>query len=88
VNGETNGKSRFDWRVVAVSIGLVMAQGLVQWGITSATLLEHSRRIEVIEKRMEERSVAREEYERRHEDLTKRVEELAQQIREFERQKR
>lgn len=72
-----NGKNgKLDWRPVLLSVTLVIGQGLVQWGITSATLTEHSRRIELIEKRMEERSVAREEYERRHSDLQEQVREL------------
>jgi hypothetical protein len=80
---QKNGK--FDWRYVAVTLFLVSGQGLVQWGITYATLSDHSRRLDSIEKRAEERTVAREEYERRHEDLQKQLERIQMEIRELER---
>jgi hypothetical protein len=78
-----NGK--FDWRVVAVTVVLIVGQGLVQWGITYATLSDHSRRLDGIEKRAEERTVAREEYERRHEDMQKQLEQMRQEMHELER---
>lgn len=81
-------ETKFDWRVVAVSIALVLGQGLVQYGITTATLVELQRRLDIIDKRMDERSVARDEYERRHEDLTKQVQELRTEVRELERKTR
>ena len=87
MNGDPNGK-RFDWRPLLSSGILVLGGWAVQWGIISATLNDHSRRLDLIEKRADERTVAREEYERRHEDLLKQVQELRQQIREIERKTR
>jgi len=87
MNGETNGK-RFDWRPILVSGAIVLGGWAVQWGITSATLAEHTRRIELLEKRMEERSVAREEYERRHIELQDQVKEQEKRLRELERKVR
>jgi hypothetical protein len=78
-----NGK--FDWRVVMVTVFLVVGQGLIQWVITYATLSDHSRRLDGIEKRAEERTVAREEYERRHEDMQKQLEQMRQEMHELER---
>lgn len=85
---EENSNTKFDWRVVAASVVLVLGQGLIQYGITTATLVEIQRRLDIIEKRMDERSVAREEYERRHEDLTRQVQELRTEVRELERKTR
>jgi len=81
---QRNGKS-FDWRTVAVTGALIIGQGLIQWGITSTTLTDHSRRLDLLEKRMEERSVARDEYERRHSDLQDKVREQETRLRELER---
>lgn len=81
-------KSAFDWKTVIVTGAIVVGQGLIQYGITSTTLAEHTRRIEIMEKRMEERSVARDEYERRHEDLVRQVHEQEIRLRELERKVR
>lgn len=78
----------FDWRTVLVTAALIVGQGLIQWGITSTTLVDHARRIDTLERRFEERSIAREEYERRHEDLTRQVQELKGEVRELERKAR
>jgi chromosome segregation ATPase len=83
VNGDNgNGKGRFDWRVVAVSVGLILAQGFIQYGIMSAIVTDHSRRLELLERRIEERSVARDEYERRHEDLRNEVKDMKNNLEE------
>jgi chromosome segregation ATPase len=90
-----NGNGKFDWRVVGLSLALILGQGLILGGIFWATLQEHARRLDEnqaevkqIQRRMEERSVAREEYERRHDDLQKQVEANRQAIRELEKKVR
>lgn len=80
---DTNG--RFDMRPVWVSVGLVLVQGMILGGIFYATLTDHSRRLDLIEKRADERTVAREEYERRHEDMQKQIQELRQTMLDMER---
>lgn len=88
MSDEHNGRSKFDWRPLIFSAALVAAGGAVNWGISSATMAEHTRRIELMEKRMEERSMTRDEYERRHEDLARRVEENRRRLEELERESR
>lgn len=92
---ETNGRAKFDLRTVIVTAAIVVGQGLVQWGIFSTTLAEHTRhlelqdkQIELMQKRMDERSVAREEYERRHVELQERVREQEIRLRDIERKVR
>lgn len=87
-NPEQPSNGRLTWLPFIFSILLVIVSAAVQYGITSTTLSEHTRRIELLEKRMEERSVARDEYERRHEDLQRLVREQEQRIRELERKVR
>ena len=80
-----NGKKRLDWLTIMIVIGGWAGMGLIQWGTTATQIADHSRRIEIIEHQIAERSVAREEYDRRHEDLMKQVEQDHQDIRELER---
>lgn len=83
-NGNGNGK-KFDWRTSAVTVAAVLVTAFIQWGVMSAQIADHSRRLDLIDRQLSERSVAREEYDRRHEDLIRQVEELRQNQREMER---
>jgi hypothetical protein len=77
VNEQTpqrNGK--FDWRVIAGGFLLIFIQGLIWAGVFWSTLSDHSRRLDLIEKRQEDNYLSRTEYERRHEDLRREVEDL------------
>jgi hypothetical protein len=85
---ESNGGPRFDWRMAGLVIFAWIGSALIQWGTTSATLTDHARRLDIIERRMEERSIAREEYEKRHEDLARRVEENRRMIQDLQQEAR
>jgi hypothetical protein len=71
---QRNGK--FDWRVLIGGFVLIVLQGLIWAGIFWSTLSDHSRRLDLIEKRQEDNYLSRAEYERRHEDLRHEVEDL------------
>ena len=80
---------------VFITVGIVVAQGLIQWGVTYATLAEHGRRLEeenvkilLIEKRQEENSLSRVEYDKRHADLQEDLRELRKEVIELERKTR
>jgi uncharacterized protein HemX len=78
-NGNSkNGK--FDWRTSAVTVLVVLITALIQWGVMSAQITDHARRLDLIEHQLSERSVAREEYDRRHEDLIRQIEELRKEL--------
>jgi hypothetical protein len=77
---------RFDWRTVAIMVGAMVASTAVQWGVFTSKLEEHGRRLEKIERILEDRSISKDEYERRHDDLSKRVEENKEAIKELQRQ--
>lgn len=83
-----NGSARFDWRVLLASVLLLLIQGLVFAGIFYSTLTDHSRRLDLIEKRQEDNYLSRTEYERRHSDLQETVKEQGDRIRELERKTR
>jgi hypothetical protein len=87
-NGDSNTGQRVNWMPFILSVVLVIVSAAVQYGITSATLVEHSRRLEQIEKRQEDNYLSRTEYERRHDDLIRRVSEQEARIRELERKGR
>lgn len=78
VNG--NGKPKFDWRTSVVTVGAVLVTAFIQWGVMSAQITDHSRRLDLIEHQINERSIAREEYDRRHEDLIRQVEEVRKEL--------
>lgn len=81
---ESNGKTKFDWRMGVFILAGWVGLGLIQWGTTATQISDHARRIELLEHQIAERSVAREEYDRRHEDLIRQVEELRKDVREEE----
>ena len=86
---ETNGNGKkIDFKTLGVTMVLLIGQGLVQWGITYATLSDHSRRLDLIEKHQEENILTRTEYDRRHEDLKEDLRELCQELREIEKGKK
>jgi chromosome segregation ATPase len=84
--GNTNGRSRFDWRTSAVTVAAVLVTAFIQWGVMSAQIADHSRRLDLIDRQLTERSVAREEYDRRHEDLIRQVDELRKELQDFREQ--
>ena len=82
-----NGK-KLDMRTLGVTLVLLIGQGLIQWGITYATLSDHARRLDLIEKHQEENILTRTEYDRRHEDLKDELKEMRQEISEMEKKER
>lgn len=80
-----NGGRKFDWRTSAITVGAVLVTAFIQWGVMSAQIADHSRRLDLMEHQLSERSVAREEYDRRHEDLIRQVEEIRANQRDYER---
>jgi hypothetical protein len=85
---EPNNGRKLDLRTLAVSLVLIVGQGLVQWGITYATLSDHARRLDLIEKHQEDNSLTRTEYDKRHEDLKDELKQLRQELRELEKAKK
>jgi hypothetical protein len=76
-----NGNERkFDWKTSAITVAAVLISALIQWGVMSAQITDHSRRLDLIEHQLSERSVAREEYDRRHEDLIRQIDELRKEL--------
>jgi uncharacterized protein HemX len=67
-------------RTSAVTVLVVLITALIQWGVMSAQITDHARRLDLIEHQLSERSVAREEYDRRHEDLIRQIEELRKEL--------
>lgn len=81
---EPNGKAKLDWRVGLLVIIAWIGTALIQWGTTTNQISDHTRRIELIEKQLAERSIARDEYERRHEDLRLQLIEIKEEVRELQ----
>ena len=86
-----NGGKKQVW----ITVAIVVAQGLIQWGITYATLTEHTRRLEemhvqiqLIEKRQEENLLSRVEYDKRHADLQDDLRELRREVIDLEKKVR
>ena len=80
---EHNGNGRngkFDWKSSAITVGAIIVTAAIQWGVLSAQISDHSRRLDLLEHQISERSVAREEYDRRHEDLIRQVDELRKEL--------
>jgi hypothetical protein len=76
-----NGKNgKFDWRGSLFTVGAVIVTAAIQWGVLSAQISDHSRRLDLLEHQISERSVAREEYDRRHEDLIRQLEQLRKEL--------
>jgi len=75
-NGNGNGRSKFDWRTSIVTVAAVIITAAIQWGVVSAQITDHSRRLDIIEQRMAERYINREEYDHRHDDLIRQLETL------------
>lgn len=84
---DTERKFEFNLKTIGVTAALIVGQGLVQYGITSTTIADHTRRIELMEKRMEDKSLARDEYERRHNDLQQKVRDNELRLRDLERKR-
>jgi len=87
-NGDDSGKTRFDWRMGIFVMAGWLGLGLIQWGTTSTQITDVTRRTELMERQLAERSIAREEYERRHEDLRLELVETKTELRELEKQVR
>jgi septal ring factor EnvC (AmiA/AmiB activator) len=75
-----NGRPKFDWRAAAVTIAAVTISAAIQWGVLSAQIADHGRRLDLMDRQLSERSVARDEYDRRHEDLIRQLEELRKEL--------
>jgi septal ring factor EnvC (AmiA/AmiB activator) len=82
-----NGK-KFDWRMAAFVVLSWLASACIQYGITEATMVDHSRRLDSIEHRLDEKSITREEYDRRHEDLIRQMGELRTEVLDLERKQK
>ena len=80
VNGNGNGKSKFDWRTSVVTVVVVLVTAAIQWGVLSAQITDHGRRLDLLDRQISERSVARDEYDRRHEDLIRQIEEVRKEL--------
>jgi Tfp pilus assembly protein PilO len=85
-NGNGNGKSKFDWRTSVVTVVVVLVTAAIQWGVLSAQIADHSRRLDLLDRQISERSVARDEYDRRHEDLIRQLEELRKELEDMRQQ--
>lgn len=72
---------RFDWRTILVTAAIIIGQGAVQYGIISAKMEEYSRRIESLEKKMDDRTLSRDEFEKRHAEVERRIQELERKVR-------
>lgn len=77
---DDNGKSRFDWRGSLLTVGAIVVTAAIQWGVLSAQIADHSRRLDLLEHQISERSVAREEYDRRHDDLIRQIDQLRKEL--------
>lgn len=78
-----NGGVILRWaHLLLILFAQVLMVGAV-WGSLNFQVADHTRRIEIIEKRMEERTLQREEYERRHEDLQKAINEVREELKEL-----
>lgn len=69
-------KNKFDWKSAGLTFLLVAAQGFVQYGVITAKMDEYSRRIESLEKKMDDRTLSRDEFEKRHAEVERRLSEL------------
>ena len=81
-----NGARKFDWRTSIVTVGAVMISAAIQWGVLSAQIADHGRRLDLMDHQLNERSVARDEYDRRHEDLIRQLEELRKELEDLRQQ--
>jgi Tfp pilus assembly protein PilO len=81
-----NGRSKFDWRTSVVTVVVVLVTAAIQWGVLSAQITDHSRRLDLLDRQISERSVARDEYDRRHEDLIRQLEELRKELEDLRQQ--
>lgn len=76
----TNGGVMLRW----MHLGLILTVQILMlgavYGSLSFQVADHTRRIDLIEKRMEERILQREEYERRHEDMQKQIDMLREEV--------
>lgn len=79
-----NGKGKMDWRTGAFIFAAWTGTALIQYGVASTQIADLTRRTELIERQLAERSIARDEYERRHADLSLRESEDRADIRELE----
>jgi hypothetical protein len=77
---ESGRNGKFDWKTSAITVGVIIVTAAIQWGILSAQLADHSRRLDLLEHQIGERSVAREEYDRRHEDLIRQMDQLRKEL--------
>lgn len=81
---EEHRNGRFDWRTIGVTVGIVLAGQLVQWGVFSATQNDHARRLDAIEKREQEQYLQRPEFNSFRDDMSRRTEENRERIQKIE----
>jgi hypothetical protein len=81
MNDDSNGRNgKFDWRTSLVTVVVVIITAAIQWGVLSAQITDHSRRLDLLEHQLSERIVSREEYDRRHDDLIRQLEQVRKEL--------
>lgn len=78
----TNGRVKIGTGNIITAV-LVVVGFAVQWGIFANQIGELTRRITVLEEKIDNRLMSRDEFEKRHAELERRVEVLEEQVRQW-----